>query len=339
MLTRRRLLAGSAGLGLMACSRPPSKDAKLWVYTDLADGTSGDRRGDWLLDAARSAGHDIEILDLSMPDLEVRLQHELQGELRCDVLLGFSAVLHEQLQARDLLQPFSPSWETAQTGSGSSWTLTREPVFLAYSLDAFPDGQRAPADWTELVTRPDLAGKYEAVRDLGVVPEAVASGLLYRYRQDGGRLGVSEQGWSLLRQYYQNATYSVAYGDFGRMKLGQLYLVLTSFNWWRRDAPAKDIATAAMLPRSGVPVLERRICVLRRSDRVEQATRFVEWFGSPQVQGEFSRRFQTIPVHPDAAGDPTTLQLADRFPVQQIDWTYVARYRDQWRTAVQELVR
>ncbi len=335
MLTRRRLLGAGAGLGLAACAGPRRRPDSLLIYTDLVLGALGGHRGDWLLDAARQAGHQITLLQLSMSDLEARLREE-QSAPQYDILLGFSPVLHEQQRAAGLLHPFTPSWAAALGSHDTTWPLTTEPVFMAYSLAAFPQGRTAPPDWPQLVSRPELTGRYEAPNGLEIVPELVIAALLYRYRQETGRHGVSDEGWQLLQQYYQNAKVVPAFGDFGQLKLGSLYLVLTTFTWWRTAAPQAEVETAAMIPEAGVAMLDRMISIRRSSPRIEAAVRFADWFGSPPVQSEYARRFHTIPVHPDATADPAIAAAARPFRAQPVDWSYVARHRSAWRQAISQ---
>ncbi len=329
MLTRRGLLAGAAtsGLGLSACSR--RRTDPVVVYTDQVPGRFGDHRGDWIIEKAERAGHTIELLQIEGPELGARFAEEA-AEPRCDVLLGYDTVAHELLRQRNLLATRTPAWAAGLPGP--YWPLTRDPVLLIYSSAAFPGGRNAPADWPDLWTRPDLAGHYQVETVLEPYVRVALYGLLHRYRDDAGQAGVSKAGWDALATYYRYGLRPSNRWLYQRMDAGEVYAGVTDLWWWRATSAGVATQTDAATPAVGVPMLDQHISLLAAAPHAERAAAFVDWYGSPAVQGEVSRTFGLLPALPAAqtVGDQGVVQAGRRFTEQRIDWAYVARHSDEW---------
>ena len=73
------------------------------------------------------------------------------------------------------------------------------------------------------------------------------------------------------------------------------------------------------------------IGIINGTKNMEEALRFVEWFGSAQIQGEWAEKFGTMPANEIAAekADPFQRELCS-IPAQNIDWALVAKNIDAW---------
>ena len=71
--------------------------------------------------------------------------------------------------------------------------------------------------------------------------------------------------------------------------------------------------------------------VQNNEEKYAEALRFVEWFGSAQIQGEWADRFDTMPANEKAASHASEKQQdLCSIPAQDIDWAVVATYIDDW---------
>ena len=81
----------------------------------------------------------------------------------------------------------------------------------------------------------------------------------------------------------------------------------------------------------GVEIREREGYSPRAHKILEEAQRFVDWFGSAQIQGEWAQEFSTLPANEKAVGMANEFnQEIAKIPAQDIDWSLVAQNIDAW---------
>ena len=114
-----------------------------------------------------------------------------------DIVYGINHIGFARLKAADCLQPFTPVWDDkVESGlkdpDGYYYGVGISAVLLAYNPEAA--GDNAPADWTDLWTKPEWKGKYFVNPSTsGGTTQLVLSGILTRYRDDNGELGISQE--------------------------------------------------------------------------------------------------------------------------------------------------
>ncbi|NKF32582.1 ABC transporter substrate-binding protein, partial [Pseudomonas sp. BGM005] len=68
----------------------------------------------------------------------------------------------------------------------------------------------APSDEEDLWTDEEYAGRYEVNPALGqATPQLVLASILSRHLDEDGDLGVSDEGWDLVKSYYANGSPAV----------------------------------------------------------------------------------------------------------------------------------
>ena len=133
-----------------AASEAASSDAsgeKLVVYTN--SGTDG--RSEYLIEKAKEAGFDIEVVALGASEVTERMIAEKNNPL-CDVTFGLNNIEYEKLKANGLLQQWKPDWTDGVDQSlidpeGYYYPITTTPLVLMGNADFSP----MPEDWTDLV--------------------------------------------------------------------------------------------------------------------------------------------------------------------------------------------
>ena len=89
--------------------------------------------------------------------------------------------------------------------------------------------------------------------------------------------------------------------------------------------------TGYAVPEVGIPYAVEGVAVVNTTKNLEEALRFVEWFGSAQIQGEWSEQFKTMPANEKAVDMAPASQVAMcSIPAQDIDWAVVAANIDAW---------
>ncbi|MBP3088499.1 extracellular solute-binding protein [Corynebacterium sp. sy017] len=312
-----------------------SSDNTLVVYTN----SNADGRAQWLTEEAKKAGFDIQIVGQGGSDTTNKLIAE-QGNPVTDIVFGLNNMYFEQLESEDILLDYTPQWSDKvdeKLGDNDSehsyWPLVQQGIVLAYNADKLSP-EEAPQDWTDLGTKEKFHGHYQTESGLGGATTAlVVAGILSRFRDDSGELGVSDKGWKQIESFFANGSPSVPDTDlYARMKDGEVDMG----QMWSSGIPAFEqeykITTGIVKPKVGVPYAVEQIGIVNGSDRTEQAQKFIDWFGSAQTQIAWSAQFNSMPANKDAIAqaDPAIVNFHNELPQQDIDWDFVRENINSW---------
>ncbi|WP_369045478.1 extracellular solute-binding protein [Sinomonas sp. P10A9] len=346
-MKRRSLFAGTAlavaGALLTDCTPPGqtaasvggSDQASLVVYSNSVS----DGRGDWLTKEASAAGFKLQLVDLGGGDVMNRLSAEKNNPV-ADVTFGLNNVYFEKLKGQNVLEPYTPAWAgdvdpaLGDKAGKTFWPIVREPIMLVYNKAAYASPSAAPQDWTDLWTNPAFKGRYEVPTSLGgATTQMVLAGILARYPDPNGTLGVSPQGWDAVKAYFATGSRAVKGTDlYARMKDG----TVDAGQMWLAGKASREkqygIATEAVKPAVGVPYAVQQVALVKGSKNAEAAKKFIDWFGSAEVQSKWSNQFFTAPTNTKAAATANKDAMAqtDAFTRQDIDWQLVAKNIDKW---------
>ena len=94
--------------------------------------------------------------------------------------------------------------------------------------------------------------------------------------------------------------------------------------------------TAYVVPEVGVPYAVEGISIVNGTKNLEEAQRFMDWFGSAEIQGEWAEEFSTLPANTGAVekANDFNKEIAE-LPAQEIDWALVAENIDAWCEKIQ----
>lgn len=346
-MTRRLPLAAlaTAGLILTACT-PPADDnspsdtnstgeTTLTIYSNsLSDG-----RDQWLLDQAQEAGFKLQLVDLGGGDIQNRLIAEKNAPI-ADVTFGLNNVYFNRLKNEGLLESYTPSWSSEVDQSqgdadGDFWPIVTEPIMLICNDDA-----PAKADsWPQLWQDDTFHNHYEVAPNLnGATTQMVLTGILSQHKSDNGDLGVDDAGWDAIKQYYEYGSKATKGVDlFARMKEGDIYCG----QMWLAGKASREkqygIKTTAAHPSNGVPMVTQQIGLIKNSKNTDEAKKFIDWFGSAEVQGQWSQNFFTAPANKKAQeiGDQDAISVTNSFTPQDIDWAWVTTYLPEWMKKIE----
>ena len=122
--------------------------------------------------------------------------------------------------------------------------------------------------------------------------------ILSRYKDDSGDLGISDEGWKQVEQYFKNGSPAVAKTD--------LFARIASGEWtWARCRPRSSPNARSrsrsnvetVVPSVGVPLAVEQVALVKGTDKKDEALKFIDWFGSADVQGAFAQQFNSMPVN------------------------------------------
>ncbi|WP_130176247.1 extracellular solute-binding protein [Cryobacterium sp. SO1] len=341
VVLRTIAVAMAATFVLSGCSQgtggPAAGDASgpLIVYSNSVS----DGRGEWLVEKAATAGFEIEFVDMGGGDVQNRIVAEVNNPI-ADVVFGPNNVVFENMKAADALEPYTPEWAglvdaTVADGDDENfWPIVKEPIMLVYDSAAYPGGEGAPEDWTDLWEKEEFHGLYETSTSLsGGTTQMVVTGILTRYQDEAGYLGISDEGWTAIEQFYANGSPSVEATDlYARMADESV----TMGQMWLAGKVSREeeygVTTKAVYPEVGVPIVYQHIGLVAGNDKPEASREFIDWFGSAPVQAEWSQEFFTAPTNEDAltGADAAAVEVTNSFAQQDIDWEFVAANLPSW---------
>ena len=255
-------------------------------------------------------------------------------------MYGLNAIIWNDLISRDLLVSYdAPSWaaevsEGLNDPNGYYYAIVKQAIVLAYDKNQVSE-EDAPTDWTDLWTNEKFFGKYEASGRLTAgTTRNVIAGILSRYSDPNGELGVSDEGWEAIAAYYQHGVPNEegvdSYAQIANPNSPVLMCQMWSSGVIQYDE-MYGTSTGVAKPEVGIPYAVEGIGIINGTKNMEEALRFVEWFGSAQIQGEWAEKFGTMPANEIAAekADPFQRELCS-IPAQNIDWALVAKNIDAW---------
>lgn len=290
----------------------------------------------WLREAAEFAGFNIQTEGAGGGAITERLISE-QSNPQADVVFGLNAFLWHNLIANDVIVPYTPSWAREIPSGlnhpqGYYHALVIQAIMLIYDSNQVSDG---PSDWLDLWTDARFHGQYMFEPSLaGGTTQMVLAGILYRFRDPSGHLGISDEGWEHIAAYYRYGVPNTAGNDlFEEMANSGSPVVMGQM--FHSGVPSRErlhgISAGFPVPAVGLPFVVEGIALVNGSAQQEEAQRFIDWFGSAEVQADWQTRFDSLPANPNAHEDVSRFgEMVNSLPQQQMDWAFVAENMSAW---------
>jgi iron(III) transport system substrate-binding protein len=328
---------GSSGEGGSAdptdAAAAPASGDTLIVYTN----SNGDGRGDWVTAEAEKAGFDIEIVGLGGADLANRIVAEKNNPVG-DVVFGLNHMYFENLKAEDAITADTPAWSgevdeaSGDPEDGAYWPLVEQAIVTVHD-SAKTSGGDVPKDVTDLYSS-EYEGRYEVNTRLGeATPQLILAGLLAPYEDEDGDLGISDDGWEVVEEYFANGSPSVEGTDlYARLSRDEVaFGTLPSSGIAARDEQY-GTTTAVVPSKDGVPFVTEQIAEIAGTKKEERARAFIDWFGSADVQGAFAEQFSSYPVNTTAREKalPAVKELIESLEKQDVDYGFVRENIADW---------
>lgn len=301
----------------------------LYIYSNSVS----NGRGDWLTARAAEAGFKIEIMDIGGSAITQRLIAEKNNSV-ADLVFGVHTMEYEKMKVEDILLKYEPVWAdevdmSLGDSEGYYYPIVIQPLVCIINNEF----QDIPSDWTELSMESRYKELY-TVRGLGgTTGKVIYSSILIRYKDENGEYGISEEGWEVAKAFFQNG-HKEADGEdvVGNLISGEIPMASMWGSGVIQYQNEYDYQFEIMTPDFGVPYITEQIAIISKTDKAELAKAFADWFGSAQIQAEWSEQFGTIPAHPDALNQASDdiISFMNKIHSQDMDWEYIAQYVDLW---------
>lgn len=308
--------------------------AMITIYTN----SGSDGRGEWLTERAAQDGFKVQFIDAGAAEVQNRLLAEKNAPI-ADVVYGLNSIIWESLKTEDILIPYTPVWasevsEGLNDPEGYYHAIVKQAILLVHDKKQVSDAE-APSDWVDLWTNEAFDGRYQYLTSLaGGTVRNVLAGILTRYVDPAGDLGISDEGWEQIAQYYQHGV-PVESGKDLYANIADTNDPVSFGQMWSSGIETRDeqygTETGYAVPEIGVPYAVEAVAIVNGTKNEEEAKRFVDWFGSAQIQGEWAKQFSTLPANQNAVDQANEFnQEIAKLPSQNIDWALVAKNIDAW---------
>lgn len=306
---------------------------KLIVYTN----SHSAGRGEWWTEKAKEAGFKIEIVGAGGGDVTNRLLAEKNNPI-ADVVFGLNNMFYESLKKENVLIPYTPSWasqveEGLNDPEGYYHGLVKQAILLGYNIDYYTP-ETAPKDWTDLYTNEAFKGLYEAPTRLDkATPRLVVSGILMPFKDENGDLGISEEGWNAVKLLYKNGVRAIEGEElYVNMASGKTPIGTLVSGERAKKEEEFNVKTGFVSPENGVPMVVEHIAIVNGTKKEDTVKKFIEWFGSANMQGQFAAEFNAMPVIAEAAehSSDEVKEMYSTLKAQQLEWGFLADNLDAW---------
>ena len=276
----------------------------------------------------------VHWLDMGSQDVYDRVRSE-RANPQADVWFGGPGTIFARGVPDSLLEPFRPSWAAAIAphgrGAGDAYcAVYLTPAVIVYAAEALPPEQ-APQDWDDLL-EPRWKGKV-------LIRDPLASGTM---RAVWGMIiergikatGDTAAGFGWLRRLDAQTKEYVLSGQLLDQKIVRREGLVTIWDLPDVLLNKRDgLPLGYVFPRSGTPVIEDAIGVVKHAPHRAQAEAFVEWVGSVAAQLLAAREVYRLPARLDLPADslPAWAREVNRaMTVADVDWDLLAARGDAW---------
>lgn len=327
-----------AGCGETGKEEKAENEAKKGETLTIYTNSGSDGRGEWLEEKAKEAGFDIQFIDAGAAETQSRLIAEKNAPV-ADVVFGLNSIIWSSLKSEDILTEYVPKWageveSELNDPDGFYHATVKQAILLCYEENQISE-EEAPKDWPDLWQKEEFHGKYEYLTGLsGGTVRNVLAGILTRYADPEGELGISDEGWKEIESYYKNGSPNESGVDL-YARIADTNNPIICGQMWSSGIESRDeqygTKTAYVVPEVGVPYAVEAIGIVNGTKKLDEAKEFVDWFGSAEVQGEWAEEFSTLPANEKAVDKANEFnQEIAKIPAQDIDWDLVAENIDAW---------
>lgn len=286
---------------------------------------------------------DVRWLDMGSQEVYDRARSE-RANPQGDVWFGGPATIFARGAADSLLASFRPTWAGAIAPRGRGpgdfyFSAYETPAVIVYAAQALSPEQ-APQDWDDLLD-PRWRGQV-------LIRDPIASGTMRAVwgmiiERGLAQTGDTGAGFTWLRRLDAQTKEYVLNGPLLYQKIVRQEGLVTIWDLPDIQLTMRDgLPLGYVFPRSGTPVIEDAIGVMRNAPHRAAAEAFEEWVGSPAVQLLAARDAYRLPARTDLPPDSLPRWARDvraQLAPAVMDWTLLARRGADWMRYWDEHVR
>ena len=147
-----------------------------------------------------------------------------------------------------------------------------------------------------------------------------------------GEMGISEEGLGRVREYFSEQPGRPRRRRHQRIVDGEIDYAQQASSGIPGKEEAFGFEVGVVEPEVGVPFVVEQVGIVKGTDQLEDSQDFIDWFGSAEVQAEWSGEFDSMPVNQGAIdqADPSIVEFHEGLARQDIDWEFVTENLGGW---------
>ena len=286
---------------------------------------------------------DVRWLDMGSQEVYDRVRSEAANP-QADVWFGGPQTIFARGADEGLLAPFRPGWadavpEASRGPKDLYFGSYRTAPVLVYNSQVLKP-EEAPGDWDELLD-PRWKGKI-------LIRDPLASGTMRTLfgmilARSVKETGSPDRGWDWLRRFDGQTKEYVQNPALLMEKLNRregLITVweLTDMLWQaKRGAPL-----GYRFARSGAPVIDDSVGLVKNAPHAEQAKAFIEYVGGVEAQQLAAHEAFRLPARTDLKPEQLPQWAQDvlkELKPADVDWTLIAKNGQEWMANWDRTVR
>ena len=297
----------------------------------------GDERGEYIVKKAKEEiGLDVKFISGGGSTLAERLSNEKENP-QADVTMALNQIFLYDLKNEGVLAQYTPSWsgdlsEKHYDEDGYFYGFGRTPEVLAYNADWFKENNiEPPSSWLDL-TKDEYKNLYTIAPLENQTTRMYLAGILWRF-YDEQTGDVSQEGWEFMKKLYENA-YSVENVNWDDLK-NKTPIVLDWYGNVKKQAENYQINIEYVNDEQGNIISLESLALINGAPNSENGKKFIEWFGSAEVQADYAEKFfyfGQVPLNKNALGlcDTEIQEASNMFKEQEVDNQIIAEKLDGW---------
>lgn len=304
----------------------------------LISNNGSDGREEFILDKLKAKGFNVEFVSVGGADAAARVISEVENPTT-NVIWGPAQFNFDDMIAAGSLAAWEPTWAdkvgTANRENGYSYPYEAQPKLWLANKDEFKEAN-LPKTIQELISDKKYKGKYLVPTNFGgTTNRAIVASILGQYMDESGELGVSQEGWDMMKAYIDNGIRQVEGQDkFVNLSDGTVPIIFEGASNTVTNIEDGTIDPVIFYFENGQPSNSNEIGVVNSNDpaKLAESVRLANYLGSAEFLSEFAGKFGNIVVNEDAKASmvPTAKEISDKYEEQELDWDKINKLLDDW---------
>lgn len=300
------------------------------------NGSNG--REEFIQEKLKAKGFNVEFVSVGGADAAARVISEVENPTT-NVIWGPAQFNFDDMIAAGSLAAWEPTWTdkvgSANRGNGYSYPYEAQPKLWLANKDEFKENE-LPKTIQELITSEQYKGKYLVPTNFGgTTNRAIVASILGQYMDDGGELGVSQEGWDMMKAYIDNGVRQVEGQDkFVNLNDGTVPIIFEGASNTVTNIEDGTIDPIIFYFENGQPSNSNEIGIVNSNNQAKlaESARLANYLGSAEFLNEFVSKFGNIVVNEEAKDSmvSTAKDISDKYKEQELDWDKINKLLDDW---------
>lgn len=311
-----------------------SKENEVVIYSPHG----GDERGEYLVRKAKEEiGLDVKFVSGGGGTLVDRLLQEKDNP-QADVGMALNKVFLYSLKNEGVLDTYKPEWiddlDSAYYDEDYYfYGFGRTPEVIGYNADWFSKNKKTPPkSWLDLA-KDEYKGLYTLAPLENQTTRMYLVGILWRFYDEKTK-DISKEGWDTLKKIYENA-YTIEQIDYAKVKDGTTPIFMDWFGGALKSCETYGINAKYVEESTGTMIVAESLTLIKGGPNQENAKKFIDWFGSAEVQADYAEKFFSygqVPLNKKALKlvNDNIKKASSMFTKQNVDEEIISSKLNEW---------